>query len=298
MKKKKRWLFILGLIIFICLIFILIKGCGGSLNENPIVFKDSTFEKMIKESLNKDKIYPSDLKDYSGILIAADRLMSFSGKGKNIESVILYGYDSFEYNDKRYTEFGSIKSLEDLSNFPKLVTIMVYLQPDIDYNTIPNKEKVFNLQLSQNKIEDLSFLKGFNTLSYLGLSSNQVSNLDGIEYLTKLKRLSFNSNNIVNIDLLGNLINLEHLDLTFNKIKDISALSSLTKLEYLSLYDNEVSDITALSNLTSIKQLYLNNNNIVDISPLKDFKSFDSLDVSGNKIENMEVISHIDNVIK
>ncbi len=294
MKKKKIFVNIILILAFLLILLILMfKGCDKK-REKLIIFKDPVFESMIKESLKKDKIYPSDLKGYSGILIAADRLMSFSGNGKDTESIILYGYDTFEYRGVRYTEFGTMKTLEDLKHFPDLISIRVYLQPEIDYNTIPNKDKIYNLNLSQNKISDITFLDGYNKLVYLNLSSNEIVNLDGIENLMTLRRLLFNSNDIVNIDLLKGLINIEELDLTYNQVNNLNPLTNLNKLEYLSLYENGLSDISPVSKIKSLRELYLNNNNITDISSLKDFASFDVLNISGNPITNIEVISHIE----
>lgn len=291
---------ILIIIILIIIIILLLKGCEKNTNKNeePITFKDPVFEQMITKELNKSKIYPSDLEGYSGILIAADRLMSFSGKGKDSETVILYGFDTFEHNGVRYTEYGTMKSLEDLSNFPNLTRIHIYLQPEIDFGTIPNKKNIYNLCLEQSKINDLTFLEGYSKLLYLSLGSNEIVNLNGIQNLITLKNISFNSNNIVDITLLSNLTNVEELDLTYNKVVDVRPLTNMTKLEYLSLYENGISNIEPLASITSLKELYLNNNNITDISPLEAFTSFDSLNVSGNPIQNIEKVNHIQNVVK
>jgi len=295
----KKYIRLIVLILVIIVITILLfSRCSKKENETIIEFKDETLESMIKTELKKDKIYSSDLSEISGIMIAADRVLGLSGGGHTDKSVILFGYDSFEYEDVRYTEFGTIKTLEDLKYFPKLTSIRIYLQPNIDFNTIPNKGNIYNLGLSQNKIEDLSFLEGFDKLNYLTISSNNISNLKGIENVNNIKRLGLNSNNINNIELLYNFNNLEHLDLTYNKVIDINPISNLKKLEYLSLYENGISDITGLSKIKTLNELYLNNNNITDISALKDFEYFEVLNITENPISNYEVIDHIENVVR
>lgn len=75
------------LIVLVIILILFLRSCGNSLNtnEDPIAFKDSVFGKRIKKQFEKEKVYPLDLKGYSGILIAGDRLISFSDNGKNIE---------------------------------------------------------------------------------------------------------------------------------------------------------------------------------------------------------------------
>lgn len=295
----KKYISLLGvIIILVVILFLSISSCSNKSDEVEVLLIDKAFESMIKKELNKDTIYESDLSEISGIMIASDRLISFSGGGHTEKSVILFGFEEYEYEDVRYKEFGTIKSLADLAYFPKLSNIRIYLQPNIDFNTIPNKGNIYNLALSQNKIDNLNFLEGFDKLNYLTLSSNQIVNLDGIENVSNIKRLGLNSNDVINIDVLSNFKNLEHLDLTYNAVKDVSSLANLTKLSYLSLYENGISDISPLSKIKSLNELYLNNNNITDISPLKGFTSFEALNISGNDIANYEEILHIDNVVK
>ena len=297
-KIKKNLKFIIPIIILIIILFLLIRGCVPKKTGNLVEFKDKAFASMIKKELGKEEIYESDLIEISGIMIAADRVLGLSGGGHTDKSVVLFGSEEFEYEDVRYKEYGTIKSLEDLKYFPKLTSIRIYLQPNIDFNTIPNKGNIYNLGLSQDKISNLEFLEGFDKLMYLSLSSNKIVNLNGIENVNEIKKLNLNSNDVKDISLLRGFSNLENLDLTYNAVSDVSPLKDLPKLDYLSLYENNVSDISDLANIKTLKSLYLNNNKITDISPLKDFKSFEALNISGNPIKNYDVISHIKNVVK
>ena len=295
---KKYVGLLIGFIVLLIIVVIFMSSCNKKEKEVELVFEDSVLESMIKKELDKDNIYASDLNEITGIMIASDRLIGFSGGGYTEKSVILFGFDEFEYEGTRYKEFGTIKSLKDLKYFPKLSSLRIYLQPNIDFDTIPNKGNIYNLGLSQNSITNLEFLEGFDKLMYLTLSSNKIVNLNGIENVNNIKRLGLNSNDVVDISLLSNFNNLEYLDLTYNAVKDINSLANLPKLSYLSLYENGISDISPIASIKSLEELYLNNNNITDISPLKDFTSFTSLNISNNPITNYEVISHIKNVTK
>jgi len=295
---KKYLKIIIPVLVIILIILFFLFSCSKKGNEKEIEFKDKAFSNMLKKELGKDEIYPSDLSEISGIMIASDKVLGLSGGGHKDKSVILFGFDSFEYEDLRYTEKGTITSLEDLKYFPKLTSIRIYLQPNIDFNTIPNKGNIYNLGLSQNNLTNIEFLEGFDKLLYLSLSSNKIVNLKGIEYVNNIKRLNLNSNDVEDISLLSNFNNLENLDLTYNAVMDVTPLKDLPKLDYLSLYENGIIDISPLSNIKTLKSLYLNNNNITDISPLNTFESFDALNISGNPITNYETIDHIKNVVK
>ena len=56
-------------------------------------------------------------------------------------------------------------------------------------------------------------------------------------------------------------------------------------------------DLTPLSNLKNLREIEIGANNVRDVSPLKSFTRFDSISLNGNPIENIEVLSHLDNLI-
>lgn len=303
MKKSKKILVIIVIVILICLVICISiiylnkdkKRLNATGNSNIVTFVDPVFEKMIKQALEKDIIYQSDLDEVTGVKIAADRFMLLSGKNMPEESIVLMGIDSYEYKDVLYKDIGTMKSLEDLKNFKNLSNLKINLQPNIDYNTIPNKEKISILSLSQCNIDDISFMDGFSNVMYLTLSNNNIVDIKIINKLSKLKILNIIENKIERIETLytTNLKSLEKLYLTFNVISDISGLKNMENLKYLSLYGNNVKDISVLSSMKTIKELYLNNNQIEDISPLKSFESFDAINVSNNPIKNMDEIKHL-----
>lgn len=291
----KKYVYVV-LFVVVSIIFIFIKSC--TTGEDEIVFSDKVFEAMMKSKFDKDKIYPSDLANITGITIAADRVLEFSGKGFEEKSIILYGFTEYEYDGVRYEEYGTMTMLDDLKNFPKLSSVRVYLQPNIDFNTIPNRGNIYNLGLNQNKISKLDFLEGYTKLKYLWLSSNELVDITGVENVKTVTNINFNSNDIEDISLLSNLTDLKYIDLTYNKVVNLTPLANLKNLEYLSLYENGLSDITPLANIKSLKNLYLNNNNITDVSPLSGFTSFENLNLTNNPIINIEVLDHIENITK
>ena len=98
--KKYIKLIILILVVAI-IIFIFLFSCSKKekgKEEVALEFKDKAFANMIKKELNKDEIYASDLSEISGIMIAADRVLGFSGGGHTDKSIILFGFDSFLFS--------------------------------------------------------------------------------------------------------------------------------------------------------------------------------------------------------
>ncbi len=123
----------------------------------------------------------------------------------------------------------------------------------LELDTLPNEiQKLANLtflDLSHNRITDISPLKKLTNLTSLDLNSNRVLDISWLTRLTNLTSLSLNTNRITSIKPLGELINLKTLSINSNKILDINSLEKLTNLTSLSLSDNRISNISALKPL-------------------------------------------------
>ena len=134
--------------------------------EEPIVFEEPLFLELLKKELGKEKFYPSDLDKYTNIKITADEFIFLATPGESEESIILFNEDAFEYDGVRYEGHGTMKTLTDLKHFPNLDKLFINLQPDIDYNSIPeNVRKTIRIvQIHQSRLKDIAFLKDFMNL--------------------------------------------------------------------------------------------------------------------------------------
>lgn len=270
-----------------------------STQPTPVVFSDPVFEKLVKAELKKDTIYPADLEDFTNLKIGGDHFLLLSGKGVPDRSIVLLFGTDVELDGKRFTGFGTMKSLADLSLFPNLTSLHVTLQPDIDYSTIPAqvKETLRSGFFTQSKLKDIQFLQGAKSLFNLSLSFNEITDLSPLKDSKELLYLSANSNQVSDLSPLSELLKLKSLTFYENRIKDLSPLSGLPNLETLELYSNYVEDLTPLSGIKTLKELELIANKIEDVSPLKGFSSFDSLRLSKNPIKNIEELDHIKNLV-
>jgi Leucine-rich repeat (LRR) protein len=84
-----------------------------------------------------------------------------------------------------------------------------------------------SIDLSNNRIADLSPLESLTNLEDLNLSDNHISYIDGLGFLTGLRSLNISNNLIDDLEPLFRLTHLEYVDITGNKI-GIEQINKLT----------------------------------------------------------------------
>jgi Leucine-rich repeat (LRR) protein/GTPase SAR1 family protein len=150
---------------------------------------------------------------------------------------------------------------------------------------------ITELNLSQNKIEDYSFLQDLQQLHTLNLSNNKIENISVLQDLQQLQSLNLNNNQIEGISFLQDLKALQSLNLSQNKIEDYSFLQDLKALQSLSLSQNKIEDISFLQDLKALQSLNLSSNKIEDVSFLQDLKELHTLNLNQNKIVDLEPLT-------
>ena len=133
----------------------------------------------------------------------------------------------------------------------------------LDYCQINNinPDDITYLDLSDNKLTDISGIKLFKNLKKLYLDYNRVTDISGIKLFKNLRLLYLNNNEITDIFVLKDLKNLEILNISNNQIKDISVIQYLKNLQilridYLKLESDQIEYIKLLKNL---EELWCNN---------------------------------------
>jgi internalin A len=152
------------------------------------------------------------------------------------------------------------------------------------------------LNLSSNKIKDISFLSDLTSLVELDLSFNSLQNLSVLENLTSLEKLNLKGTHIKDISFISKLISLKELNLWGTEISKISALSFLTNLQSLELGNCGMLeiDISFLASLTSLKQLRLRDmRGIEDVYCLSNLKSLTSLSLEKSTLTNFSSLSSL-----
>ncbi|MFW6274504.1 MAG: leucine-rich repeat domain-containing protein [Spirochaetota bacterium] len=177
--------------------------------------------------------------------------------------------------------------------------------------SLPN---LIHINLSENRIPDLTPLAKLRQLQTLKISNNNIQDLqeihlDALSELPELRELELANNRgpshpenpgehrrISNIDILSSFTELERVDLSYNHIEDIGALSKLVRLRYLNLRDNRLSENAAdpLSVLARLEYLNLRDNDLRRIDGLGNLTSLRYLNLHSNeRIENILPLAHL-----
>ncbi|MGC3953189.1 MAG: leucine-rich repeat domain-containing protein [Propionicimonas sp.] len=169
--------------------------------------------------------------------------------------------------------------------------------------------KVTNLQLTNNRITDLSPLRNLTSLQALALHNNpltsvaplaKLTNLSSLEVgrarigdlsplsaLVKLESLDVSENPFTSLKPLRSLTKLRFLQLHWTKAKDLSPLSALTRLEQLSLDGSQPDNLLPLASLTNLKRLNLSGFGFLDLTPLAKLTGLTGLDLGNRPISNI-----------
>lgn len=116
---------------------------------------------------------------------------------------------------------------------------------------VNKKGEVIALNLSEMRTNDFLFVKRFKeSLIYLDLSNNYIEDTSFINRLNKIKYLSLKSNRLTSISSIKNMVNLEYLNLRFNMLASLDD------------FDSPLSTIECLKKFSKLKFLDLRGNNI------------------------------------
>ena len=132
-----------------------------------------------------------------------------------------------------------------------------------DISELSKCKKLVSLDLSSNSISDISVLVDLQELQSLNISGNSISDLNPLLSLQKLRSLNAADNVVSDISVAGHLPELTSLELGGNALETgVASLGRLTKLESLGLKATGVTDeqLEELYTLTSLKSLDLEDN--------------------------------------
>jgi len=149
------------------------------------------------------------------------------------------GFSYFQ-DKKKKPRNGKRKTKSDGYSFYEAMQIRQY--GDID-TTFPTYylEDMDEIELSESEIDDLDGVEYcIHTIS-LDLSFNRIYDLSPLASLGSLQELNLSNNQIEYIDDISNLQQLKSIDLSNNSIGDILPLLEIETLEYADLSGNKIS---------------------------------------------------------
>lgn len=119
---------------------------------------------------------------------------------------------------------------------------------------------------------DLRLIAPFHQLMSLNLSGNRINDISTLGDLDALKQLDLSNNQISKIEVLSLLSDLKYLNLSLNQISDVSALSSLDRLQKLFLRSNVIKNVDVLIFFPKLEMIDFRSNPLTP-DTLKNFKT-------------------------
>jgi len=314
MSKKKLAGVIVGCVAVVTVIVMV------ALRGPVVTFADPNIEAAVRLEIGKPEgaIYASDLKGLDSLDVSNRNVNDLSGlqycraltqlqlNDNNIDDITLLSHlANLSYLELTGNRIRDVSALSHLTNLRNLylannaisnitaLSSLVSLGPHGSYSIPPSPD----LDLSNNRITDVSPLSRLTRLEWVVLDDNNISDITPLANLTSLTKLGLSVNQIGDISPLSSLTNLVMLHLANNQIDDITPLSNLVGLGtqewetirlslHLDLGGNQITDIAPLSNLTAVKRLSLSDNQISDISPLDNLTHLTTVYLWGNPLSS------------
>lgn len=158
---------------------------------------------------------------------------------------------------------------------------------------IRSLDNLISLNLRDNNLTNIEFLKELKHLTSLNLSFNRLSNYDFLIELKDLKTLHLSNNLLTDIDFLKQLKGLEMLYLSFNGLTNCSVIKELTGLKNLHLSGNRLSDFDFLKELKELTSLSLSFTILPNLDFLKELKKLSKLSFNSNNLVSIEFLKEL-----
>ncbi|XP_008148768.1 leucine-rich repeat and guanylate kinase domain-containing protein [Eptesicus fuscus] len=163
----------------------------------------------------------------------------------------------------------------------------------IDISILCGYVHLQKLDLSANKIGDLSCVGCMPYLLELNASQNKLTTFFNFKPPKNLKKVDFSCNQISKMGDLSAYQALTKLILDNNAIEEISGLELCSSLTHLSLAKNKITTISGLGELP-IKILCLSHNQIEKIMGLDQLRALKIVDLSHNQIKSLQGLENHD----
>ncbi len=149
-------------------------------------------------------------------------------------------------------------------------------------------QEIYDLQIKETGIEDLTGLEYATNLSDLSIFKEEIESLDPIKNLNSLKRITISYSVIKKLPIeFGKDVQLVSLSIIDTIVESIDFVSEMTFLETITISDAGVSDISALTKASKLISIYARGNEIVDISALAGKDQLEVINFQGNLIDNI-----------
>lgn len=223
----------------------------------------------------------SDCEKLSSIDFPDNKLISLNGLEQlaALNHVVVYGNE--------------ITSLEPLrQSAEKLLTLDISGNKVSDLSPLGDSEKMIMLMASHNQISDLTPISKNTGLNRLKVSYNQLTSLAGCESMIELIELQADNNALTGVWEIRNCGSLGILNLNRNQISDLSPLEH--QLPYLTAFciaQNQITSLKMLTDCPEIKAVMADHNKLKDLAGLEDKQKLNAVLVSDNEITTLDALN-------
>lgn len=158
---------------------------------------------------------------------------------------------------------------------------------------VENPKTVKMLNLSGNDIREVkeSLIREYSNLEYLDVSNNRVDDLSGLGSLSRLVAVDVSENEMETIDSMQSVKSLASLVAAGNRIKDISMSSPMEILTMLDLSQNPISSLSFLRFFPGLKSLRVNGCEISRFDEIAGLKQLRIFSCEGGHVERIPAVS-------
>ena len=222
-------------------------------NENYKILKEILYKNIKEGKESLVFVYTINSQKY-GKINEIDNVVNLEAnlKKKLIEVGIDTNKDGNITRRELYTSFCNMEDTLDLSN-ANITDIL-----GLEYLNVNS------INLSNNKITDITPLSKNNTIYDINLSNNNISKISGIENCKQLRNINLSNNTITDITPISKLFSMTENGESY----DWEYGEGYTEID---LSHNEISNIDCIGNWKNIGKLNLSYNKISNISVLKDY---------------------------
>ncbi|KAJ3141548.1 hypothetical protein HDU90_005890 [Geranomyces variabilis] len=181
-----------------------------------------------------------------------------------------------------------------ISDLSVLASLRYLVQVDLSHNELTSglilDPAPYNLQhvdLSRNRIQEISDMSKHRFLMKLCLDRNVISQIGGLQQCRYLTHLSLANNSVEDIEGLDGLP-LKFLDLRRNHVRSLAGIETLQELEELRLGHNFITSLRNASRLPALRLIDASYNNLTTpsetFSPLTSLALLRDVDLFGNAV--------------
>ena len=230
----------------------------------------------------------------------------------NLETLQLSGVGFFGgyFRRGQYAGFGdpdlntnNIVDISALANCPALTFVNLASNKIQDVSALYDLIFIQELDLSINSIANYNAATGkgisseiqkLSNMTKLNLTSNKISDVSIFSNMPNLAILYLGSNNIVDVAPLENMDALEEYNLQRNDISVLTDLGEMPKLNRLTLSNNLISDLSFMKAYPWVGYLSIDGNpGISTLESLRESTGLMAINITGTQVQDLSPLENL-----